>query len=178
MSLPLGTTWKTSWGSLLVLRVLSKDKEKIILRTSLASLLAQMIKNLPPMQWHWDLIPGWGRSPAKGNGNPFQYSCLENFMDRGAWWATVHGVAKSQTRLKKLAPWWSSGWNSMLQMLRMCARSLVGKLRSHIPHSVVEKYKDEILDPRKWGNPSPSHLSNCVSAVGEDDKNLYPTLST
>ena len=42
-------------------------------------------------------IPGLGRSPGEGNGNPRQYSCLENFMDRGAWWATVHGVAKSQT---------------------------------------------------------------------------------
>ena len=43
------------------------------------------------------LIPGSGRSPGGGNGNPFQYSCLENPMDRGTWWATVHGVAKSQT---------------------------------------------------------------------------------
>ena len=40
-------------------------------------------------------IPGSGRSPGEGNGNPLQYSCLENPMDRGAWWATVHGVAKS-----------------------------------------------------------------------------------
>ena len=45
------------------------------------------------------LIPGLGRSPGEGNGNPLQYSCLENPMDGGAWWATVHGVAKSQTRL-------------------------------------------------------------------------------
>ena len=44
-------------------------------------------------------IPASGRSPGEGNGNPLQYSCLENSMDRGAWWATVHGVAKSQTRL-------------------------------------------------------------------------------
>ena len=43
------------------------------------------------------LIPGLGRSPGGGHGNPLQYSCLENPMDRGAWWATVHGVAKSQT---------------------------------------------------------------------------------
>ena len=42
-------------------------------------------------------ISGLGRSPAEGNGNPLQYSCLENPMDKGAWWATVHGVAKSQT---------------------------------------------------------------------------------
>ena len=42
-------------------------------------------------------IPGSGRSPGGGNGNPLQYSCLENPMDRGAWWATVHGVAESDT---------------------------------------------------------------------------------
>ena len=42
-------------------------------------------------------IPGSGRSPGEGHGNPLQYSCLENPMDRGAWWATIHGVAKSWT---------------------------------------------------------------------------------
>ena len=46
------------------------------------------------------LIPGWGRSPGNRSSNPLWYSCLENPMDRGAWWATVRGVAKSQTRLK------------------------------------------------------------------------------
>ena len=40
------------------------------------------------------LIPGSGRFPGEGNGNPLQYSCLRNLMDRGAWWATVHGVIK------------------------------------------------------------------------------------
>ena len=44
-------------------------------------------------------IPGSGRSPGQGHGNPHHYSCLENPMDRGAWWPTVHGVAKSQTGL-------------------------------------------------------------------------------
>ena len=44
-----------------------------------------------------DSIPGSGRSPGEGNGNPLQYSCLENPMDGGAWWTTVHGVAKSRT---------------------------------------------------------------------------------
>ena len=43
------------------------------------------------------LIPGSGRFPGEGNGNPLQYSCLGNPMDRGAWWAIVHGVSKSQT---------------------------------------------------------------------------------
>ena len=42
-------------------------------------------------------VPGSGRSPGGGRGNPFQYACLENPMDRGAWWAPVHGVAKSHT---------------------------------------------------------------------------------
>ena len=45
------------------------------------------------------LIPGWGRSPGEGNGNPPQYSCLENPMDGGAWWAVVCGVSESWTRL-------------------------------------------------------------------------------
>ena len=47
-------------------------------------------------------IPRLGRSPGEGNGNPLQCSCLENPMDGGAWWATVHGVTKSRTRLSNL----------------------------------------------------------------------------
>ena len=46
-----------------------------------------------------DLIPRWERSPGERNGNPLQYSCLENSRDGGAWWATVHEVSKSRTRL-------------------------------------------------------------------------------
>ena len=49
----------------------------------------------------WGSIPGLRRSPGGGHSNPLQYSCLENPMDRGAWWATVHRVVKSQTRLKR-----------------------------------------------------------------------------
>ena len=45
-------------------------------------------------------IPGLGRSPGEGNGNPLQCSCLENPMDGGAWWTTVHGVTKSRTRVR------------------------------------------------------------------------------
>ena len=61
-----------------------------------------MVKNLPAnagVMKNKGLIPGSGRSPGKGKGNPLQYSCLKSFMDRGVWWATVHGVAKSQTQL-------------------------------------------------------------------------------
>ena len=46
------------------------------------------------------LTRGWGRSPGEGNGNPLQYSCLENPMVRAAWWATAHKIAESQTQLK------------------------------------------------------------------------------
>ena len=66
-----------------------------------ASLVAQTVKNLPCHVGHLGLIPGSGRSPGEGNGNSLQYSCLENPMDRGAWWATVHGVTKSWTQLKR-----------------------------------------------------------------------------
>ena len=64
---------------------------------SWVSLVAQMVKNLPPVQL--GSTPGSKRSPGEGNGNPLQYFCLENSMDRGAWWATVHWTTKSQTRL-------------------------------------------------------------------------------
>ena len=57
-----------------------------------------MVKNPPADAGDVGSIPGPGRSPGGGHGNPLQDSCLENPMDRGAWWATVHGVAKSQTR--------------------------------------------------------------------------------
>ena len=56
-----------------------------------------VVKNLPASAGDArDLgsVLGFGRSPVEGNGNPLHYSCLENFMDRGAWWAVVHGVAK------------------------------------------------------------------------------------
>ena len=62
-------------------------------------MVAQLVKNLPAVQETlcfnlWVSISGSGRSPGEGNGNTFQYSCLENPMDRGAWWAKVHGLAK------------------------------------------------------------------------------------
>ena len=68
------------------------------------------------------MLEGWiftsGRSPKAGNGYPLQYSCLENSMDREAWWATVHGVAKSQT--------WLSDWTTptvSLHIKALCASS-------------------------------------------------------
>ena len=64
--------------------------------------VAQMVKNLPANSGDASLIPGSGRSSGEGNGTPLQYSCLENPMDRGAWWAIVHGVSQSWIRLKQL----------------------------------------------------------------------------
>ena len=60
-------------------------------------------KSLPASVRDAGSIPGSGRSPAEGNGNPLQYSCLENSMDRGVWRSTVHGVAKSWTQLSLIS---------------------------------------------------------------------------
>ena len=64
-----------------------------------------------------DSIPGLGRSSGEGNGNPLQYSCLENSMDRGAWRATVHGLAQSHTRLTHVASGlcWKRGASAWVQ---------------------------------------------------------------
>ena len=73
-------TWQSDWTEL----------NWTFLKVPVASQVAQ----------NSGLIPGLGRLPREGNGNPLQYSCLENSRDREAWWATVPGVAKSQTRLR------------------------------------------------------------------------------
>ncbi|XP_060249370.1 calaxin isoform X1 [Ovis aries] len=70
------------------------------------SQVALVVKNLPASAGHirdMGSIPGWGRSTGEENGNPLQYSCLQNPMDRGAWRAIVHRAAKSQTQLSDLA---------------------------------------------------------------------------
>ena len=67
-----------------------------------ASLVAQMLNRLPVSACNvgdLSLIPESGKSPGEGNGNPLQYACLENPMGGGAWWATIHGVAKSRTQV-------------------------------------------------------------------------------
>ena len=64
-----------------------------------ASLCSSMVKYPPANAGDTGSISGPGRSPGKGNGTPLQYSCLGNPTDRGAWWDTVHGVAKSQNHL-------------------------------------------------------------------------------
>ena len=77
----------------------------VLLGVPWASPVALVVKNLLANAGDtrdMGLIPGSGRSPGGGHGNPLQYSCLENPMNRGAWQTTVHRVAKSQTQLKRL----------------------------------------------------------------------------
>ena len=83
------------------------------------SLVAQNIKVSAKVLYAGDMgsIPGSRRSPGEGNGNPLQYSCLENPMDRGAWWATVHRVTRSWTLLSDFTLWISGAvqcWNGFL----------------------------------------------------------------
>ena len=83
----------------------ANDTELRITEGRMGFLAGLVVKNLPANEGDirdMGPIPGSGRSPGGEHGNPLQYSCLENSMDRGAWWATVHGVAKSWTQLKLL----------------------------------------------------------------------------
>ena len=107
-----------------------------------------MVKNPPAsagVTGEVGLIPGWGRPPGGGNGNPLQSSCLGKPMDRGAWWATIHGVTKSQTHLSNCAclvairNHHKSGgfkrteiWDFLGGPAVKTLRFLAGKLRSHI----------------------------------------------
>ena len=61
-----------------------------------------VVENLPANARDTGLIPGPGKSPGEGNGNPLQYSCLENPMDRGTWWAIVHGFSKESDMTEQL----------------------------------------------------------------------------
>ena len=81
------------------MKLKTKNLSVILVVATFYSLIAQTVKNLPAMREAW--VPSLGREdpPGGGHSNPLQYSCLENPMDRGAWWATGHGVA-SQTQLK------------------------------------------------------------------------------
>ena len=77
------------------------DPDKMVFEAlALRISLAQVVNNLPAIRETWVLIPFLGTAPGEGNGNPLQFSCLENPMDRGAWQAAVYGVTQSRTQLK------------------------------------------------------------------------------
>ena len=94
-------TWDPLQIMIEALREVGFSKEVLLCLNMESAWLPRWLsgKELPAKQETWVQWPGSGRSPGEGNGNPLQYSCLGNSMGRGAWWATVHGVAKSQTQL-------------------------------------------------------------------------------
>ena len=75
----------------------------IFLANDLGSPGGSVVENLPANAGDSGWIPGWGKSPGGKNGNPLQYSSLGNLMDRGAWWATVHGVAEESDMTGQLS---------------------------------------------------------------------------
>ena len=90
---------QSMWGSLENFASVRKVESSMQLKKprSLGFPGGSVVKNLPANAGDVGSIPGLGRSPGVGNGDQLQYSCLENFTDRGAWWAPVHGVAESDT---------------------------------------------------------------------------------
>ena len=106
---PLGCKsckWSTSalWSFNLLWSLSKGEKEKLLGKLTWPSQVALVVQNLPSNAGKQrGGFPGSGRSPGGGNGNPLQYSYLENPMDREAWRATVHGVPKNWTRLKQLS---------------------------------------------------------------------------
>ena len=99
------------------------------------------------------LIPGLGRSPAGGNGNPLQYSCLENPMDRGAWRASVHGVAKSQT--------WLSYWAHTRYDFGLAVRSVASF--TTIEDTYLKRFLLQSVPWKKENHTDISELS-CVAS--------------
>ena len=100
-------------------------------------------------------IPKSGRSPGEGNGNPLQYSCLENPMDGGAWWATVHRVAKSWTRLSNFTHSLThSNQGYIIQLL--CEREL---LRDASKPVEVEPVSGDLRSPWEGALPYPASIS-------------------
>ena len=107
-----------------------------------ASQGALVVKNLPGNAGDTrdeGPIPGLGRSPGGGHGNPLQYSCLENSMDRGAWEATVHGTAKSQTQLSGLCTH-TICWEHVIHSFFLLCSVLLCENTTLIIHSLIDRH--------------------------------------
>ena len=106
MSLNQGLMIFKKWTNYPYLLAVYASEILLLLTCFRASQMALVVKNPPANAGdlrNTGSIPGSGRFPGKGHGNPHQYSCLENPMDRGTWWVTVLGVTQSRTRLKRLS---------------------------------------------------------------------------
>ena len=90
---------------------------------------SSVAKNTSASAGNRGLIPGLRRSSGRGNGNPLRYSCLENFMARGTWWATVHGIARSRTQLSDNSFPFTHSPNYL--HYRQCHLSKTGNLATH-----------------------------------------------
>ena len=108
--------------------------------------------------WDTSSIPGSGRYPGEGHGNPLQYSCLDNPIDRGAWRTTVHGVARSQTWLKRLSThaqqsmdWWTKA--------RCCCCCC--EVASVVSNSVWPHRRQPTRLPRPWDSPGKNTGAGC-----------------
>ena len=137
-----------------------------------------MVKNLPAM------IPGSGRSPGEGNGNPFQYSCLKNSMDREAWWATVCGVAKSRLRDRLNIPTFhfrqcctlnrsSSLLGHRILLPKLSLWSLVPIRNTGTEFWVREERVAFIALPGKGGPQWPHAFKTVPSNAGEGSEEFY-----
>ena len=132
-----------------------------------------MVKNLPATQGTWVQSLGREDPPEEGNGSPLQYSCLGDSMDRGAWWATVHGVAKNQTWLvtntftfssERFLPWTQSEGGILVN--GMCVPAEAGEPQG----TGLPGVYGHVTSSDQWvvtGVPSGlEHLIACVSPSG------------
>ena len=122
-----------------------------------------------------DFIPELGRPPGAGNGNPLRYSCLENPMDRGAWWATVHRITRNQTRLKWL------GTHSCVAVRSCISQGSPGNRTKRIYLERKKKKKERTFDVRDFPvlveESGKFKLCRVSQQAGDSERNWFCSLS-
>ena len=140
------------------------------------SLVVQCLRLLSPNTGGLGLIPGSGRCPGGGHGNPLQYSCLENPMDRGAWWAIVHDVAKNRTRLRTKHST-AQGTGSHVPQLRVCMSQLrVCMWHLEISRAATKTWRSQMLFSRQgvFGSLWPHGLLQARLPCPSPSPRVYP----